>query len=166
MDTPPQLTIRSLRPGDAEEIAALQSLPGFRFGTLRPPYVKPEAVRAWIETLPAGDTNLAVLAEGMIVATGGLTRYAGRRSHCGSVGMGVHDDWTGRGIGTRLLGELLDAADNWQGLRRVELTVFADNAAAIALYRKHGFVVEGCHRRFALRDGVLADAYFMARLNG
>ena len=41
---------------------------------------------------------------------------------------------------------LLDWADNWAGLLRVELGVYADNERAIALYRKFGFELEGCQR--------------------
>ena len=49
-------------------------------------------------------------------------------------------------------------------LRRVELTVYADNEAAQQLYRKFGFEVEGRMRDFALRDGVFVDTVSMARL--
>jgi putative acetyltransferase len=42
--------------------------------------------------------------------------------------------------------------------------VYSDNAAAIRLYEKVGFVVEGIARDFALRDGVFVDALLMARL--
>ena len=50
-------------------------------------------------------------------------------------------------------------------LLRLELTVYTDNAAALRLYRKFGFDIEGTHRGFALRDGVFVDAYAMARLH-
>jgi putative acetyltransferase len=59
---------------------------------------------------------------------------------------------------------MIDLADNWLGLRRLELEVWADNAAAIHLYEKFGFVVEGTGRQFARRAGELVDAHFMARL--
>ena len=39
-----------------------------------------------------------------------------------------------------------------------------DNAAAIALYEKFGFEVEGTHRRLAFRDGEYVAVYSMARL--
>ena len=48
---------------------------------------------------------------------------------------------------------------------RLELTVYVDNARAIALYRKFGFEVEGTHRAYALRDGAYVDALCMARLH-
>ena len=58
----------------------------------------------------------------------------------------------------------LDIADNWIGYTRVELTVYTDNEAAIALYRKAGFAIEGSARRFALRNGEYVDAHMMTRI--
>ena len=76
------------------------------------------------------------------------------------------DEFIGRGIGTALLGALIDAADKWLNLRRLELTVYVDNVAAIGLYEKFGFVIEGTRRQDAFRDGAFVDAYGMARLRG
>ncbi|MNW01144.1 putative acetyltransferase YhhY [compost metagenome] len=87
-----------------------------------------------------------------------------RRRHVATIGMAVHDDWAGRGVGTALMRAALDLADNWLGLSRVELTVWADNQAALALYRKTGFVEEGVARNYGLRHGVLVDALYMARM--
>ena len=42
--------------------------------------------------------------------------------------------------------------------------VYTDNEPAIALYRKHGFEVEGELRDYAVRDGRHVNAYAMARL--
>jgi putative acetyltransferase len=67
-------------------------------------------------------------------------------------------------VGTVLLGAALDLADRWLQLRRLELQVYADNAAGIALYARHGFVEEGRHRDFAFRDGAFVDAISLARL--
>jgi putative acetyltransferase len=78
--------------------------------------------------------------------------------------MGVHDAYAGRGVGRALMAAAIDLADNWLGVRRLELTVFADNGRAVGLYRSCGFDVEGRLRRFAMRDGVLADALTMARV--
>jgi putative acetyltransferase len=80
------------------------------------------------------------------------------------MGMSVHDDYQGRGVGTALMAAMVDLADNWLGLRRIELQVWTDNAPAIHLYEKFGFAIEGTGRQFARRAGELIDAYYMARL--
>lgn len=162
----PSLAIRAIRPGDAEAVTVMQGLPGFRWGTMRLPYPSLEDVRGWIERKPPGSTRLVAVMGAEIVGVAGLEQFAGRRAHVGSVHMGVHDNWTAQGIGTALLAALVDLADGWLGLRRLELTAFADNAPALALYRRFGFVPEGRHSAYALRGGVYEDAVSMARLGG
>ena len=63
-----------------------------------------------------------------------------------------------------MLAALIEAADRWFNLRRLELTVYVDNEPAIALYKKFGFVIEGTRRADAFRDGAFVDSYMMARL--
>jgi RimJ/RimL family protein N-acetyltransferase len=55
----------------------------------------------------------------------------------------------------------LDAARRF-GLTRIELTVYADNVRAIALYRSVGFQQEGVLKDAALIDGVYLDSLLMA----
>jgi putative acetyltransferase len=105
--------------------------------------------------------------EGVVVGQGSLEQFSRiRRSHCGAIGMGVAQSWQGQGIGRQLLTALLDVADNWMKLRRVELTVYADNQSAVILYEKLGFETEGLLRDYAIRDGQFTDALTMARIRG
>lgn len=85
--------------------------------------------------------------------------------HCGTLGMGVIAGCRGRGIGTQLLKAALARAKEI-GLERVELEVFESNAAAVALYRKMGFVIEGRKIRSAKIDGRYENDLIMARLFG
>ncbi|OBI14691.1 ribosomal-protein-alanine N-acetyltransferase [Mycobacterium sp. E2462] len=71
--------------------------------------------------------------------------------------IGVDPAYQGRGIGRRLLEELLAFADG--GV--VYLEVRTDNEAAIALYRSTGFEQVGLRRRYYRVSG--ADAYTMRR---
>jgi putative acetyltransferase len=87
-----------------------------------------------------------------------------RKRHSAGLGIAVHPSWQSRGIGKALMRALLDLADNWLMLVRVELDVFTDNDRAVGLYRSMGFQIEGTRRCAAVRDGVLADEYLMARL--
>jgi len=77
--------------------------------------------------------------------------------------MGVAATHRGTGVGARLLAATLEAAFA-SGLTRVELTVLADNAPAIALYRRFGFETEGLCRDYLLLDDRARDAMIMAKL--
>jgi L-phenylalanine/L-methionine N-acetyltransferase len=78
--------------------------------------------------------------------------------------MMVHPDFWGAGIGTALMREIIDLADNWLNLKRVELDVNTDNPAGLRLYEKFGFAIEGTRRMHIYGDGRWADSHFMARI--
>lgn len=163
------LLIRASRPEDHEQMAVMLNQPGVRRGTLRLPHTRPEEVRSWLEKPSDGGLQLVAERDGVILGAAGLHRQIGRRHHVAVLGMSVRDDYQRQGIGKALLLELIDAADNWLNIIRIELTVFTDNAGAIALYEAAGFEVEGVHKAYAFRGGVFADVLAMARvgtLNG
>ncbi|CCJ90287.1 Putative acetyltransferase [Cronobacter turicensis 564] len=87
-----------------------------------------------------------------------------RRSHVATFGMSVHPGWRNRGVASALMREMVNLCDNWLRIERIELTVFVDNAPALAVYRKFGFETEGTGKRYGLRNGEYVDAYFMARV--
>ncbi|WP_349958730.1 GNAT family N-acetyltransferase [Rhizobium sp. ZPR3] len=156
--------IRAARPSDAEGIAAIANLPGFRAGTLRLPFQSTEETQRWLDKHDPNATRLVAVLDGQIVGNAGLNRLSGRRIHSGSIGMGVHDDFTGCGIGSALMAALVDTADNWLAIKRLELTVYVDNEPAIGLYEKFEFETEGRLRAFGFRNGQYVDAFTMARL--
>jgi ribosomal protein S18 acetylase RimI-like enzyme len=84
-------------------------------------------------------------------------------AHSGVLGMGVAGSHRGRGVGGRLITTTLETALA-RGLTRIELTVRTDNVAAIALYRRRGFEIEGELRHYLLVDAVYYDAFLMSRL--
>jgi putative acetyltransferase len=88
-----------------------------------------------------------------------------RRRHALALGISVAKSVQGRGVGTALMEALVDYADRWAGVLRIELTVWADNERAIRFYRKFGFETEGRMRAYGLRDGRYDDVLATARLN-
>lgn len=72
--------------------------------------------------------------------------------HCGRLGMGVHPDYRGQGIGRRLLAATLAAAGQ-RGLERIELQVLESNEIAIGLYQRFGFEQDGLLRNARKFDG-------------
>jgi len=161
------ITIRRAEPHDYPAVQAIYAAPLAQAGTLQLPF---PSLDLWRQRLQAADPNSHILlacAGDDVVGQLGLYVWAQpRRRHVGDVGMGVRDDWQGRGVGGVLLAAALALADGWLQLRRVELQVYADNVAGIRLYSRHGFVEEGRHRDFAFRDGAYVDAVSMARIRG
>ena len=84
-------------------------------------------------------------------------------AHGGVLGMALLPEFRRQGIGGRLIRQTLDAARDF-GLRRVELTVRENNAVAIELYKKVGFVTEGLQRNRILVDDAYEDLVLMGLL--
>ncbi len=165
-EPPPGVRVREARLSDAEGLTALANLPGFRRNTLRLPYQRLETAKRWLEGLGPDDVQIVAELEGTVVGSAGIQRGKGRQVHVGFLGIGVHDDHVGRGIGTALMAALVDTADDWMDLKRLDLTVFTDNERAVALYRRFGFVEEGVRRAYAFREGRYVDALQMGRVRG
>jgi putative acetyltransferase len=158
------ILVRAVEPEDWPDIGEIHDQPNVIAGTLQMPFRSKSFHRKRGEERPANGLLLGAVIEGKLIGVAGLTRLENRRSHVGTIGMAVHDAYAGRGAGGALMEALLTMADRWMGLRRVELTVYADNTRAIGLYNRFGFEQEGRHRDFALRDGHFVDALAMARL--
>ena len=78
--------------------------------------------------------------------------------------MAVAREWRGRGVGSALLAAAIEWARE-RGLHKLSLGVFPHNAAAIALYRKFGFVEEGRRvKQYRRSSGELWDAIDMGLL--
>ncbi|MBD7938421.1 GNAT family N-acetyltransferase [Cytobacillus sp. Sa5YUA1] len=86
-----------------------------------------------------------------------------KKKHCTSIVVGIHKDYRGMGVGGQLLQAVLAWA-NQEKIMRIELTVVSENEAALALYKKIGFEVEGVKRRSLLMDGEYYDEYYMGKL--
>lgn len=162
---PEGLLLRPLRASDADQYHALQEQPGL-FAQANPhmPYRSLDERRDWLARIGPPAIVLAAVVGDTLVGTAEIQPGRMRRAHTAVVGMSVHEAWQGRGIGKRLMAELIDIADNWLGLRRLELQVFVDNARALGLYRRFGFDIEARQRGCVVRDGALVDMYLMARL--
>ncbi len=85
-------------------------------------------------------------------------------AHSVALGITVAQAWRNRGVGRALLTRAIEWARRADGVSRIELEVFSDNAPAMHLYEQLGFVAEGLRRRAFIKDGVEIDSLVMARL--
>ena len=105
----------------------------------------------------AAGTVVAV-ADGRVI---GMLHVDVSRHGFGEFGMLVDRDWRGRGVGSALVQATVEWARD-HGLHKLCLEVFAHNSAALALYRKYGFMEEGRRIKQYRRDsGELWDSIVM-----
>jgi ribosomal protein S18 acetylase RimI-like enzyme len=108
-----------------------------------------------------GDPLLVLEEDGGIV--GALGMQSTEAPGVLSLGMWVLPAHRGRGGGRMLMEGALAARP--EHVHKLELEVWPDNEAAIALYRTMGFEQEGLRRdHYRRRDGSLRSSLIMARL--
>ena len=87
-----------------------------------------------------------------------------RNSHTGELGMSLLPEFRGQGIGTMMLEALSKWASTHPTIEKICLHVHRRNEAAVNLYKKAGFIVEGTDiKGVKLDDGTYDDALFMTR---
>jgi len=159
------MTIRRAEPDDYAEVAEMFSSPTVYAGTLQVPYPSREYwKRRLSENTDSVHALVAVIDDRIVGMVSVATFNRPRRKHAGAIGISVDEKWQGKGVGAALLGAIVDLADNWLNLTRLELEVYADNQAAIHLYKRFGFEEEGRLRQHAFRDGQYVDSIVMGRL--
>lgn len=80
--------------------------------------------------------------------------------HRASFGLSIIKKYWGKGIGSRLLNDLVSYAKSTD-LEILELEVRSDNLRAIHLYQKLGFKEYGLYKNFMLEDGKYYDGLLM-----
>jgi ribosomal protein S18 acetylase RimI-like enzyme len=150
--------IRPARDSDLFPIAVVfAAVADERDGVATQPPVDAEALAARWTT----DGVLVAVAGGEVV---GFLHVEQSPHGFGEVGMAVAREWRDRGVGSGLLAASIEWARD-QGLHKLSLSVFPHNAAAIALYRKFGFVEEGRRvKQYRRANGELWDAIEMGLL--
>lgn len=159
--------LRHARPADAEPLAHLYAAVRAegRWLVTPPNAVSPPSEALFIAELIRADASAVVVAEASGEIVGNALVMTDRdvsSRHVGVLSVTVADGWRDVGLGTALVA----AAQAWvqdRGLTRLALSVFPDNARAIAVYTRAGFVREGIRRRqFRQPDGTYRDELLMA----
>ena len=159
------IIIRAAEKSDVPAIKNLYAQPHAYENTLQLPHPSEEM---WQERFDNNDEsyhNLVAIVDGQLVGQLGLAASSNiRKKHVADFGMGVCASVLGKGVGSKLLAAAVDLCDNWLNIHRIGIEVYTDNEAAIALYEKFGFVIEGQHKDTAFRQGKYVDIYSMARI--
>ena len=90
--------------------------------------------------------------EGQITATCIVRRYARRCAHVACLTtLATHPKFQRQGIGSKFMRDLIAELRQGKGIERIELYAEADNLTALEFYRKLGFQLEGCMKKYYKR---------------
>jgi putative acetyltransferase len=160
------LLIRPVRLSDAQDINEMRRQKEVRAHTLALPTETIEFTEGFLRSMGGDDHVLVSELEGKVVGMVGIHLLKGvRQRHSAFLGIMVRIEYQRQGIGKNLMENILDLADNWLMLVRIELDVTADNEKAISLYQSFGFKIEGTKKYAIMKDGKYADLLMMARYN-
>ncbi|WP_119072823.1 GNAT family N-acetyltransferase [Aggregatilinea lenta] len=169
MSTGPTTIIRGIQSDDWEAFLPLWRNEAALLNTLESPHLSEEAIRERFNNAPATTHTLIAevgLASGrrQPVGVAWIERLHTRRRHGAKLRLLMLPTYRDSMLENALLEGVLHHVDQWTTLSRLEAFVFVDDAAELALFERHGFAIEAHMRQFALRGGVMADAYLLARL--
>lgn len=165
-----ELTIRPVKIEDSKDINEIRRMKGVMENMLS---ISSERLDRTIKHTENLDLNTHILVVEVkenenrkVVGIGSLNvNSSPRLRHSGSLGISVHPDYQGMGIGKKLMEEIVDLADNWLMLVRIELGVYTDNHKAIKMYETFGFKKEGIKKYAVIKNGDYIDEIIMGRYN-
>jgi phosphinothricin acetyltransferase len=121
--------------------------------------------RAWLAARTGAHTALVAVEGDVVLGFASLSPYKERPAYATSVedSVYVHRDHQGRGVGTLLLGTLVQAAQA-SGFHAVFARIVGGHEASIGLHEAHGFEVVGSEREVGRKFGRWLDVVVMERL--
>jgi RimJ/RimL family protein N-acetyltransferase len=165
------ITVREATSADAAMLVAhlkeLAAEPGINVPLAADEIVTVEQERSILDDFSRSPRAIMLLAqaEGAFVGELSLKAISSRRAvaHVATLGMSVKQAWRRKGVGRELLSAALEWAPS-AAIKRIELYVYARNEAAIALYERFGFAVEGRRKAFIREGDTFLDDLIMARI--
>ncbi|MGF2615814.1 GNAT family N-acetyltransferase [Rossellomorea vietnamensis] len=158
-----KIEIRPVKASDAAEITEIMIQEKVMPYVVSLPSVRIERFENILKGAAPEQHEFVAVHEGKVIGFAGLHQGKGRRSHTGTLFVMIHEQYHGKGAGSSLIKKLLEMADKWLMLERVELTVLDNNLQAKKLYERLGFVDEGFSRGTIVQNGRHAGEYRMAR---
>jgi ribosomal protein S18 acetylase RimI-like enzyme len=166
------IIIREATPDDAEKFVAFMQQVTEEQGINIP--IMPGEYKTTVEDqrkilgeFAASDNSVFLLAEDNGHIIGYIDCKGFKRQvlkHAVLIGMSVHKDWRGKGVGTMLMAHAIEWAKSTNIVKRMELSVYERNTPARHLYEKFGFQIEGMRKNLIYENGRYLDDVMMALL--
>jgi len=121
--------------------------------------------RAWFQSHGPLEPILVAEKDGAVIGYAALSRFSQRRchDHVKDLRIYIAREWRGKGIGSLLLGNLIEVARE-RGVRKIVLSALPSNEAGLKLYKKFGFRTVGVYKEHGFLNGEWVDVVIMEKL--
>jgi RimJ/RimL family protein N-acetyltransferase len=172
MNTDKPVVIRTAQPADAANLIAyireLLTEPNLHLPLTSAEFTLTIAEeQQLLADVAAADNSVVLLAEVDTHIVGELNLKGGKRQatrHSALLGISVRQDWRSQGVGSALMTQAIAWARGSGVITRIELYVYERNQAAVHLYQKFDFELEGRRHRALYQNGEYLDDLVMALL--
>ena len=155
------VTVRALRAEDWETVRRIYA-EGIATGIATFETAVP--ARSTLDARWLPDHRWVAEIDGQVVGWAAAVPVSDRECYAGvaETSIYVDDDYHGRGIGTALLRQQTDAADQ-AGLWTLQTSILTDNRISLGIHHAAGFRTVGIRERIAQREGVWHDTVLVER---
>ena len=110
------------------------------------------------------ECRLVAVEHDIVIGWAGLSSVSNRCVYTGiaEVTVYVANEAAGKGVGKRLLGELVSASEQ-AGYWTLQAGIFPENKSSIAIHEKNGFRILGVREKLGKMDDVWRDIILMER---
>lgn len=124
-----------------------------------------EQKRAWFERHGPRHPVIVAEAGGAVVGWSSLNEFNPRPAYrfVADLSVYIRREWRGRGVGSRLLGGIIERGTAL-GYHKIVLSAFPFNAAGMRLYERFGFRTVGIYKEMGLVDGKWTDTIIMEKM--
>ena len=162
------VTLRDYQYADIDrlvELANNKKVSQYLVYTFPFPYTAADA-ESWIFQGSKMDGTVTKIIEynGIFVGSVGLSPQAGWRQHCAEIGYWLGEAYWGKGIATRALNMMTEAAFNLHNLKKLYAPVMSPNIASVKVLEKCGYQLEGILKFEVVKDNQYYDIHRFAKL--
>jgi phosphinothricin acetyltransferase len=124
-----------------------------------------EQRRAWFERHGPRHPVIVAEADGAVVGWSSLNEFNPRPAYrfVADLSVYIRREWRGRGVGSRLLGAIIERGAAL-GYHKIVLSAFPFNPAGMRLYERFGFRTVGIYKEMGLVGGKWTDTIVMEKI--
>lgn len=110
---------------------------------------------------PLLELHFIIEIDGKLAGSIGIINIDGHKCE---IGYWIRPEYSGKGVMTKVIAEVVDYAFNKLKLKRIFAPVLTHNKASAKILEKNGFLIEGVLKSFYFKDGKYIDALCYAKV--